>query len=241
MSEKTIALVTGANKGIGYEIAAGLGALGWSVGVGARDEQRRDEAVAKLRAAGVDAFGVALDVTDDESVAAAARLIEERAGRLDVLVNNAAIAEGWPDVPTALDPEVLRRLVDTNVIGVVRVTNAMLPLLRRSAHPRIVNQSSHVASLTFQTTPGTNRGGISGGYTPTKTYLNAVTIQYAKELEGSGILINLACPGYVATDLNGFQGTLTPAQGAAAPIRLATLPDDGPSGGLFDADGVVPW
>ncbi|MEZ0115454.1 NAD(P)-dependent dehydrogenase (short-subunit alcohol dehydrogenase family) [Catenulispora sp. EB89] len=241
MSEKTIALVTGANKGIGYEIAAGLGALGWSVGIGARDEQRRDEAVAKLRAAGVDAFGVTLDVTDDESVAAAAQLIEDRAGRLDVLVNNAGIAEGWPDVPTALNPEVLLRMVDTNVVGVVRVTNAMLPLLRRSAHPRIVNQSSHVASLTFQTTPGMNRGGISGGYTPTKTYLNAVTIQYAKELEGSGILINLACPGYVATDLNGFQGTLTPAQGAAASIRLATLPDDGPSGGLFDADGVVPW
>lgn len=241
MSEQTIALVTGANKGIGYEIAAGLGALGWSIGVGARQEQRRDEAVARLRAAGVDAFGVPLDVTDDASVVAAAHLIDERAGRLDVLVNNAAIAEGWPDEPTALDPEVVRRLVDTNVIGVIRVTNAMLPLLRRSAHPRIVNQSSHVASLTFQTTPGMNRGGISGGYTPTKTYLNAVTIQYAKELEGSGILINLACPGYVATDLNGFQGTLTPAQGAAPSIRLATLPDDGPSGGLFDADGVVPW
>jgi NAD(P)-dependent dehydrogenase (short-subunit alcohol dehydrogenase family) len=241
MSEQTIALVTGANKGIGYEIAAGLGALGWSVGVGARDEKRRDEAVAKLRASGADAFGVPLDVTDDASVAAAAQLIEERAGRLDVLVNNAAIAEGWPDNPTALDPEVVRRLVDTNVIGVIRVTNAMLPLLRGSAHPRIVNQSSHVASLAFQTTPGTNRGGISGGYTPTKTYLNAVTIQYAKELEGSGILINLSCPGYVATDLNGFQGTLTPAQGATAAIQMATLPDDGPSGGLFDADGVVPW
>jgi len=241
MSENTIALVTGANKGIGYEIAAGLGALGWSVGVGARDEQRRDEAVAKLRASGIDAFGVPLDVTDDASVAAAAQLIDERAGRLDVLVNNAGIAEGWPDNPTALDPEVVLRLVDTNVIGVIRVTNAMLPLLRRSAHPRIVNQSSHVASLAFQTTPGMDRGGISGGYTPTKTYLNAVTIQYAKELEGSGILINLACPGYVATDLNGFRGMLTPAQGAAASIRLATLPDDGPSGGLFDADGVVPW
>lgn len=240
-NEKTIALVTGANKGIGYEIAAGLGALGWSVGVGARDQWRRDEAVAKLRAAGFDAFGVALDVTDDASVAAAARQLEDRAGRLDVLVNNAAIAEGWPDNPTSLDPEVVRRLVDTNVIGVIRVTNAMLPLLRRSAHPRIVNQSSHVSSLTFQTAPGPARGGISGGYTPTKTYLNAVTLHYAKELEGSGILINLACPGYVATDLNGFQGTLTPEQGAVASIRLATLPDDGPSGGMFDADGVVPW
>ena len=236
-----IALVTGANKGIGYEIAAGLGALGFSVGVGARDEQRRAAAVAKLHAAGVDAFGVPLDVTDDASVSAAARLIEQRAGRLDVLVNNAGIAEGWPDHPTALDPQIVLRLVDTNVIGVIRVTNAMLPLLRRSAHPRIVNQSSHVASLTFQTTPSLERGGISGGYTPTKTYLNAVTIQYAKELKDTGILINLACPGYVATDLNGFQGTSTPEQGAAAAIKLATLADDGPSGHFFDADGVVPW
>ncbi|WP_370364154.1 SDR family oxidoreductase [Catenulispora sp. GP43] len=241
MNEKTIALITGANKGIGYEIAAGLGALGYSVGVGARDEKRGTDAVDRLRSAGADAFLVPLNVTDDASTAAAVRLIEERAGRLNVLVNNAGIAEGWPDNPTSLDLDVVRRLVETNVIGVMRVTNAMLPLLRRSAHPRIVNQSSQVASLTFQTTPGMERGGISGGYTPTKTYLNAVTIQYAKELQGTGILINLSCPGYVATDLNGFQGTLTPAQGAVTAIRLATLPDDGPSGGLFEADGVVPW
>jgi NAD(P)-dependent dehydrogenase (short-subunit alcohol dehydrogenase family) len=147
MSEKTIALVTGANKGIGYETAAGLGALGWSVGVGARDEQRGKDAVAKLRAAGADAFGVPLDVTDDESVTAAAQLIEKRAGRLDVLVNNAGIAGSWPDEPTTVDLETVRRLVETNVIGVIRVTNAMLPLLRHSAHPRIVNQSSHVGSL----------------------------------------------------------------------------------------------
>ena len=241
MSEKTIALVTGANKGIGYEIAAGLGALGWSVGVGARDEQRGKDAVAKLRAAGVDAFGVPLDVTEDESVIAAVRLVEERVGRLDVLVNNAGIAGGWPEEPTTIDVETVRRLVETNVIGVIRVTNAMLPLLRRSAHPRIVNQSSHVGSLALQTTPGVDLGGISGAYAPTKTYLNAVTIQYAKELSDTNILINNACPGYVATDLNGFSGTQTPEQGAVTAIRLATLPDDGPTGRLFDDTGVVPW
>ncbi|MEU0941395.1 SDR family oxidoreductase [Streptomyces canus] len=241
MTEKTIALVTGANKGIGYEIAAGLGALGWSVGVGARDEQRRTDAVAKLCAAGADAFGVPLDVTDDESVTAAARLIEERSGRLDVLVNNAGVAGGWPEEPSTIDVETVLRLVDTNVIGVIRVTNAMLPLLRRSAHPRIVNQSSHVGSLALQSTPGVDLGGISGAYAPTKTFLNAVTIQYAKELSGTNILINNACPGYVATDLNGFSGTETPEQGAAIAVRLATLPDDGPSGQLFDSTGVVPW
>ncbi|MGM9380778.1 SDR family oxidoreductase [Streptomyces antibioticus] len=241
MSEKTIALVTGANKGIGYEIAAGLGARGWSVGVGARDEQRRKDAVAKLRAAGADAFGVPLDVTDAGSVAAAVQLVEERAGRLDVLVNNAGVADGRPEEPTTIDLETVRRLLETNVLGVIRVTNAMLPLLHRSAHPRIVNQSSHVGSLTLQTTPGVDLGGISGAYAPTKTYLNALTVQYAKELSGTNVLINNACPGYVATDLNGFSGTQTPEQGAAIAIRLATLPDDGPTGRLFDDSGVVPW
>jgi len=241
MSEHTIALVTGANKGIGYEIAAGLGALGWSVGVGARDEGRLEAAVAKLRAAGVDAFGVPLDVTDDASVAAAARQIEAGAGRLDVLVNNAGVLGGWPQEPTLVDLATVRTAVETNVIGVIRVTNAMLPLLRRSASPRIVNMSSSVGSLTRQTTPGAETGPISVAYAPSKTFLNAVTVQYARELHDTNILINAACPGYTATDLNGFRGVRTPEQGAAIAIRLATLPDDGPTGGFFEDAGVVPW
>jgi NAD(P)-dependent dehydrogenase (short-subunit alcohol dehydrogenase family) len=241
MSEQKIALVTGANKGIGYEIAAGLGALGWSVGVGARDEQRREAAVEKLRAGGADAFGVPLDVTDDASVASAAGLIEDRAGRLDVLVNNAGITGGRPQEPSAVDPATVRAAVETNVIGVIRVTNAMLPLLRRSASPRIVNMSSSVGSLTLQTTPGVEVGPISAAYATSKTFLNAVTVQYVKELRDTGILINTGCPGYVATDLNGFHGVRTPEQGAAIAIRLATLPDDGPNGGFFDDAGVVPW
>ncbi len=213
MGEQTIALVTGANKGIGYEIAAGLGALGWRVGAGARDEQRREAAVAKLRAAGADAFGVPLDVTDDASVAAAASLIEERAGRLDVLVNNAGITGGAAQAPTTVDPATVRVAVETNVIGVIRVTNAMLPLLRRSASPRIVNMSSSVGSLTLQTTPGAETGPLAAAYSPSKTFLNAVTVQYAKELHDTSILINAACPGFVATDLNGFRGTRTPGTG----------------------------
>jgi NAD(P)-dependent dehydrogenase (short-subunit alcohol dehydrogenase family) len=241
MSEQAIALVTGANKGIGYEIAVGLGGLGWSVGVGARDEQRREEAVAKLRAAGVDAFGVPLDVTDDASVTAAAKLIEERAGRLDVLVNNAGITGGMPQMPTTVAPETVRAAMETNVIGVIRVTNGMLPLLRRSASPRIVNMSSSVGSLTLQTTPGAETGPISAAYSPSKTFLNAVTVQYAKELHDTNILINAACPGFTATDLNNFRGTRTPEQGAAIAIRLATIPDDGPTGSFFDDAGVVPW
>ncbi len=241
MNGQTIALVTGANKGIGYEIAAGLGALGWSVGVGARDDERREGAVQKLRAAGVDAFGVPLGVTDDASVAAAARLIDERAGRLDVLVNNAGVTGGGSQAPTTVDLEAVRRAVETNVIGVIRVTNAMLPLLRRSASPRIVNMSSSVGSLTRQSTPGTETGPISAAYSPSKTFLNAVTIQYARELSDTNILINAGCPGYCATDLNGFRGYRTPEQGAAIAIQLATLPDDGPTGGFFEDAGPVPW
>ncbi|WP_191302207.1 SDR family oxidoreductase [Lentzea cavernae] len=239
MSENTIALVTGANKGIGYAIAAGLGALGASVGVGARDSQRGEEAVAKLRAEGVDAFFVPLDVTSDESVASAASLVEERFGRLDALVNNAAITGAWPAEPSIVTAASMREVLETNVIGVIRVTNALLPLLRRSDRARIVNLSSHLASLTLQTTPGVEFGEVSGTYTPSKTFLNAVTVQYAKEL--TDIKINLACPGYVATDLNGFRGTSTPADGAKIAVKLATLPDDGPTGGLFDDAGSVPW
>jgi NAD(P)-dependent dehydrogenase (short-subunit alcohol dehydrogenase family) len=241
MSEQTIALVTGANKGIGYEIAAGLGALGWSVGVGARDEERREAAVAKLRAGGADAFGVPLDVTDDASVTRAAELIEQRAGRLDVLVNNAGITGGMAQQPTTADLDVVRTVVETNVIGVIRVTNALLPLLRRSTSPRIVNMSSTVGSLTRQSDPAGETGPIAVAYSPSKTFLNGVTVQYAKELAGTNILINAGCPGFVATDLNGFRGVRTPEQGAAIAIRLATLPDDGPTGGFFDDEGEIPW
>ncbi|MFI7220391.1 SDR family oxidoreductase [Micromonospora maritima] len=243
MSERTVALVTGANKGIGYEIAAGLGALGWRVGVGARDERRREAAVAALRADGVDAFGVPLDVTDDASVTAAARLLEERAGGLDVLVNNAGVTGGMPQQPGGADVATVRAAVEVNVIGVVRVTEAMLPLLRRSASPRIVNMSSGVGSLTRQSASAGEgqTGPLSVAYAPSKSMLNAVTIQYARALADTSILVNAACPGYTATDLNGFRGVRTPRQGAAIAIRLATLPDEGPTGGFFEDAGVVPW
>jgi NAD(P)-dependent dehydrogenase (short-subunit alcohol dehydrogenase family) len=236
-----VALVTGANKGIGYEIAAGLGALGWSVGIGARNEERRETAVDKLRAAGADAFGVPLDVTDDAGVTAAARLMKERSGRLDALVNNAGITGGGPQEPTTVDVDRVRAAVETNVIGVIRVTNALLPLLRRSPSPRIVNVSSSVGSLTLQTRPGAETGPISIAYAPSKTFLNAVTVQYAKELADTHILINAVCPGFTATDLNGFRGVRTPQQGAAAAIRLATVSADGPTGRFFDDEGEVPW
>lgn len=232
------ALVTGANKGIGLAIARGLGGAGFRVGVGARDEGRRREAVDRLRAQGVDAFGVALDVTDDASVAAAAATVEQTAGRLDVLVNNAGIGGGTENGaqdPTTLDLDVLRTVLDTNVFGVVRVTNAMLPLLRRSDTPRIVNMSSNMGSLTLQTGPQ------MAAYAPSKSMLNSVTAQYARRLADTNIIVNAACPGYVATDFTGHSSTRTPEEGAAIAVRLATLPDDGPRGGFFDDAGPIPW
>jgi NAD(P)-dependent dehydrogenase (short-subunit alcohol dehydrogenase family) len=238
--ETKTALVTGANKGIGYEIAAGLARRGFRVGVGARDETRREEAVGKLRAEGLDVFGVPLDVTDDASVTAAAALVEAQGG-LDVLVNNAAITGGMPQEPSRVSAEQVLAVVDTNVVGVIRVTNAMLPMLRRARSPRIVNVSSTVGSLTLQTAQVDAVGPISAAYSPTKSYLNAVTIQYAKELAGTGILVNAGCPGYVATDLNGHQGTRSPEQGAAIFLELATLPDGGPTGTFRDDSGVQPW
>ena len=140
-----------------------------------------------------------------------------------------------------LDLDVVRPMVETNVLGAIRVTNAMLPLLRRSTAPRIVNLSSSVASLTRQADPDIDVGPVMAAYSPTKTFLNAVTVHYARQFAGTNILINAACPGFVATDLNGFRGTRTPQQGAATAIRLATLPAGGPTGGFFDDDGEIPW
>lgn len=238
MNNRKTALVTGANKGIGFAIAQGLGTIGFTVAVGARDEARREKAVEQLRAADVDAFGVALDVTSDESVAAAATAIERTAGRLDVLVNNAGIAgrtDGGAQDPTTLDLDVVHTVLDTNVFGVVRVTNAMLPLLRRAPSPRVVNASSNMGSLALQTGPQL------AAYAPSKTMLNSITAQYARRLADTNVIVNAYCPGYVATDFTGHNSDRTPEQGAAIAIKLATAPDDGPRGGFFDDAGVVPW
>ncbi|MEU4422247.1 SDR family oxidoreductase [Actinoplanes sp. NPDC024001] len=244
MSDKKTVLVTGANKGLGFEIAAGLGARDYRVAVGARDQARGEAAVKMLHAAGVDAFVVPLDVTSDRSVTEAAELIERQGGRLDVLVNNAGISgetgPGWTQDPTTLDLDVVRSVVDTNVYGVIRVTNAMLPMLRRSASPRIVNISSSVGSVTWQADPNIEIGPIMAAYSPTKSYLNAITVHYARQFAGTGILINAACPGLVATDFTGFQGR-SPQEAAATAIRLATLPDGGPTGSFVNDDGVIPW
>ncbi|HVQ89873.1 MAG TPA: SDR family oxidoreductase [Mycobacteriales bacterium] len=239
---EVIALVTGANKGIGREIVDQLARRGMTVLLGARDEERRAAAAAELRGSG-DVRPVALDVTDQASVDAAAAWIEAEFGRLDVLVNNAGITGGQGQQPAEADLATVRAAYEVNVFGVQRVTNAMLPLLARSAAPRIVNMSSSVGSLAigsdldgpYAVMPG------SAAYVPSKTALNSLTVQYAKQLRKDGVLVNAACPGYCATDLNNHAGHRTPAQGAAIAVRLATLAPDGPTGGFFDDAGPVPW
>jgi NAD(P)-dependent dehydrogenase (short-subunit alcohol dehydrogenase family) len=250
-THQKVALVTGANKGIGRAAAEPLAALGMTVLIGARDPRRGEEAAAALRAAGGDAHAVTLDVTDPATARAAAKQIEERFGRLDVLINNAGITgsgqvspdDAHDQVPSAVDLDMVRAVFETNVFGVIAVTNAMLPLLRRSPAPRIVNVSSGIASLTIASDPDGPLATLpaSAAYAPSKTALNALTVQYAKELRKDGILVNAADPGYVDTDSNNHTGHLTPAQGAAVVVRLATLGADGPTAGFFSEEGPVPW
>jgi NAD(P)-dependent dehydrogenase (short-subunit alcohol dehydrogenase family) len=247
MNDTMIALVTGANKGIGREIAGQLAALGHTVVIGARGSEPGEKAAAELRAAGADASSVVLDVTDPASVSAAAREIGARYGRLDALVNNAGVSRPPGNGPASQRPstadlDIVRRVFETNVFGVITVTNAMLPLLRRSASPRIVNVSSSVGSFTLMSDPAlAGQQPISAGYVPSKSALTALTIQYARELRPDGILVNAVCPGYCATDLNNFSGYRTPAQGAVAAVRMATIAADGPTGTFADDEGPVPW
>lgn len=250
-TDRKIALVTGANKGIGRGAAEQLAGLGMTVLIGARDPQRGEEAAVSVRAAGGDAHAVILDVTDPTIVQEAAKQVEERFGHLDVLINNAGITgsgqvspeDAYDQVPSTVELAMVRAVFETNVFGVIAVTNAMLPLLRRSPAPRIVNVSSHGASLTLTSDPDGPFATLlpSAAYLPSKTALSALTAQYANELRKDGILVNAAAPGYVDTDSNNHAEFLTVAQGAAVLVRLATLGPDGPTGGFFGEEGPVPW
>ncbi|MFC4018855.1 SDR family oxidoreductase [Micromonospora sp. GCM10011542] len=246
-----IALVTGANKGIGLATARQLGTLQMTVLVGARDAERGRTAERALRAEGLDATFLPLDVTDAESVTAAAEWVEKKHGRLDVLVNNAGIVlgDGERALPSETTLATLRRVYETNVFGPVAVTNALLPLLLRAPAARIVNVSSEVGSIGVMTDPaGALFALTSVPYPSSKAALNMVTAMYAKELRDTPIKVNAANPGYCATDLNGNSGFRTPEQGAEVSVHLATLPAHGPSGLLwgFQMDagggyGVLPW
>ncbi len=249
--QNSIALVTGANKGIGRAAAELLAAQGSTVLIGARDPERGEAAAAAIRASGGDAQAVVLNVTDPATIRAAAERIAGRFGSLDILINNAGMTsyqqvdpdKAFDQVPSTVDLDMVRAVFETNVFGVIAVTNAFLPLLRRSPAPRIVNVSSHAGSLALIGDPDGPFAGLlpSAAYSPSKTALNALTVSYANELRKEGILVNAVAPGYVDTDSNNHTGFLTPAQGAAVLVRLATLGADGPTGGFFAEDGPLPW
>jgi NAD(P)-dependent dehydrogenase (short-subunit alcohol dehydrogenase family) len=251
MHNKPVALVTGANQGIGLQIAKELAAKSFTVLVGSRDYTRGEEAVKTIDG---DARALQLDVTDSASIGAAAERVRNEFGRLDVLVNNAAISNTrlLPGMsieeyvkstrPSVVSLDEMRVVFETNVFGVVAVTQAMLPLLREAPAGRIVNVSSGVGSLTRNSDPAFPYRPIFGPvYPASKTALNAVTLAMAIELESTGIKVNAACPGHTKTNLNNYTGTQTVEEGAREPVRLALLGPDGPTGTFSNAAGPLPW
>ncbi len=238
-----MSLVTGANKGIGYSVAEAFGRLGHEVLIGARDRGRGEEAARALRAGGAAATFVALDITSDEQVKAAEEWIRKCHGRLDVLVNNAAVKlEFHPSEPSSCPLEVVRETFETNVLGTIRMIQSMLPLLRKASAARIVNVSSGLGSLTLATTPGTKyieRPLLS--YHTAKSALNSVTVQFANELRSTAIKVNAVDPGFTNTDMTRRSGSRRADQAAEVVVRLATVGADGPTAGFFDEAGPVPW
>jgi NAD(P)-dependent dehydrogenase (short-subunit alcohol dehydrogenase family) len=237
-----IALVTGANKGIGLEIARQLAQAGVCVIIGARDAERGEAAVKDLSSQGLDATFVQLDLVDEASIAAAAATISNEHGRLDILVNNAGIVDGADGGPSRASLQAVRRIFDTNFFGTLAVTQAMLPLLLKSAAARIVNLSSALGSLAVNGDPSSPfYSARLTGYNASKAALNMLTVQLSAELRDTLHVVNAVSPGYVKTDLTGGNGFLTPEQGAKTPVKFALLGDDAVSGRHFGADGEIAW
>jgi NAD(P)-dependent dehydrogenase (short-subunit alcohol dehydrogenase family) len=241
----TIALITGANKGIGFEVARQLAQKGIHVLIGARNADKGKAAVQQLQSAGHTAEFRLLDVTQPQSVREAAQAVADKHGQLDILVNNAGINPEYPQglfTIEALPFELLMQIYQTNVFGVFLTTQAFLPLLLQSPAGRIVNTSSSAGSLSEQSDPESLYSGINTlGYNTSKTALNALTVQVAKQLADTAVKINSACPGWVQTDMGTAAAPRTVAEGARIIIELATLPSDGPNGGFFNENGVIPW
>lgn len=249
MHDKSVALVTGANQGIGLQIARDLAAEGLTVLVGARDLAKGQTAANSI---GADAHALQLDVTDQASVDDAAGHIEETFGRLDVLVNNAGISHaGKPGRPLAdliadarlsvVPMDEVRTVFETNVFGLIAVTQAMLPLLRAAPAGRIVNVTSGAGSLTGHADPDNPSRAKFVNYSVSKAAANAVTLAFAIELEAAGIKVNAVCPGFTATNLNNFEGTQTVAEGARQPVRMALIGPDGPTGTFTANSDPMPW
>jgi NAD(P)-dependent dehydrogenase (short-subunit alcohol dehydrogenase family) len=237
-----IALITGANKGIGLETARRIGQAGLRVLLGARKPALGEAAAAVLASEGLDARFIHIDLNAPETLTSAASAIESEFGRLDVLVNNAGITDRADGSPGRASPEAVRRIFDTNVHGSLAVIQAMLPLLRQSSAARIVNVSSGLGSLALNSDPDWEFSGVKlFGYNASKAALNMLTAQLATELAPNGIKVNSADPGFTATDLNGHRGYQSVEVGAEIVVHLALLSNDGPTGGFFSKDGANPW
>jgi NAD(P)-dependent dehydrogenase (short-subunit alcohol dehydrogenase family) len=239
---KKIALVTGANKGIGRAIAGQLAKTGMTVLLGARNAAAGEEAAAELRKENLEVHFIPLDLVQPTTIEAAAASIASRFQRLDVLVNNAAIVDPADGPPGTANLNSVKRILDTNFHGTLAVTQAMLPLLRKAEQARIVNLSSGLGSLQMNSDPHWGFANFKFiGYCTSKAALNMLTVQLAYELRDTGIKVNAVSPGFVDTDMNQHQGTLTVEEGAAEPVRLALLPAEGPTGGFFGDGGRYPW
>lgn len=242
---KQVALITGANKGIGFETARQLGKLGITVILGSRDLAKGEAAATKLRAEGIDVRPLKLDVTNAKDRDATVKFLERNFGKLDILINNAGIAEegGWGGNRTSsTTPETLQQVFETNLFATVALTQALLPLLRESPAARIVNLSSILGSLTLHSDPSSPiYNSKAFAYDASKTALNAFTIHLAHELRGTNIKVNSAHPGWVKTDMGTDAAPMEIVDGAKTSVALATLPKDGPTGAFIHLGKSLPW
>ena len=242
---KRVALISGASKGIGLETARQLAKQGYAVLVGARDVAKSEGAAKQLRAEGLDARAVTLDVTNAADIAAVAKMVEAKFGKLDVLVNNAGVMQekSWTQNATSsTDLDKLRATFETNVFAVVALTNALLPMLRKAEAARVVNVSSILGSVSLQATKGSPTYSTKlFAYNSSKAALNMFTIHLAHELRATKIKVNSAHPGWVKTDMGGAGAPMDVVDGAKTEVDLATLPEDGPTGGFFHLGKAIAW
>lgn len=241
-THRRIALVTGANRGIGYEIARQLAQKENTVLIGARDAEMGAQARDKLTGEGLEAHFLPLDVTDQTTITAAAGKIRDRFSRLDILVNNAGIMIDGQTGVLELSVSLFQNTLEANVFGPLLLSQAFIPLMREHGYGRIVNISSTLGSLADIVNPDSGYIEVqSPAYRMSKTLLNGITVLLARELRGTNILVNSVCPGWVRTRMGGEQAPLTAAEAADTPVWLATLPDDGPTGGFFRERRPIPW
>lgn len=232
-----IALITGASKGIGLEVARQLGRQGIAVLVAARTQAAADEAAAELRQEGIQATGLQLEVTNSDHIAEAARFIEKEYGRLDILVNNAGILAE----KTGYEGDAFRDTFEVNTFAPYFLTEALMPLLLKSEAGRIVNQSSALGSIQFLLTNEVAQQLATPAYSASKAALNMLTAYWAQKTKGTNLKVNSVHPGIVRTRMGGEKAELTPEEGAVTAVRLATIPEDGPTGGFFYLDNQLPW